>query len=247
MKLLLTISYLGTRYHGFQVQPNGITVQSTLQDAVERVFGYRCPVTGCSRTDSGVHANMFCCTVETCGAPNRVPTEKVAAALNSVLPDDIAVRDVCEKPDGFHPRYDVVSKEYVYLINNSPVKDPFSADRAYHYPVPLDTVRMNEAAAHLVGEHDFAAFCASGSSVKDTVRNIFSCSVNRDENTVVIRICGNGFLYNMVRIVTGTLIYVSEGKLSPEDIDGIILSRDRHRAGFTAPAHGLYLNRVSYN
>ena len=246
MKLLLTISYLGTNYHGFQVQPNAVTVQSTLQDAVEKIFGVRCPVTGCSRTDSGVHANMFCCTVDTAEAQNILSPQNALRALNSVLPEDIAVLKAAEVPDSFHPRYDVLKKRYIYLIRNSQIRNPFTPDREFFYPHHLDEEKMNSAAAHFIGEHDFAAFCASGSSVKDTVRTIYECNVCRNGDTVKLVICGNGFLYNMVRIITGTLIEVSSGKITENEIDEIILSRDSSRAGYTAPACGLYLDYVTY-
>jgi tRNA pseudouridine38-40 synthase len=246
MKIVLNISYLGTNYAGFQVQPNAITVQERLQDAVERLFGYRCPLTGCSRTDSGVHAGMFVCTIDTEGAPNSPPIEKVADALNHYLPDDISVNEAKVAPDDFHPRYDVKSKEYCYVIWNARPKNPFLSHRALHWPTPLDEGLMNEAAEHFVGEHDFAAFCAAGSSVSSTVRQIYSASVVRDGNRIIFSVEGNGFLYNMVRIMVGTLINVSAGKYSPSDIPSIIESKDRALAGFTAPPDGLYLHKVNY-
>lgn len=246
MKILLNISFLGTAYRGFQVQPNGMTVQQRLQDAVEAVFGSRCPLTGCGRTDSGVHANMFYCTVDTSDAINTIPEARIPDALNHCLPHDISVNEACAVPQDFHPRYCVTRKEYKYLIWNRRAHNPFFYDRAYHYPRPLDTVKMNEAASCLVGRHDFAAFMASGSSVTDTVREIYRAEVLRDGSFVEILLEGNGFLYNMVRIIAGTLIYVSEGRIQPDGILRIIGEKNRAKAGFTAPAHGLYLNRVVY-
>jgi len=246
MKIVLNISYLGTNYAGFQVQPNAITVQQRLQDAIERLYGYRCPLTGCSRTDSGVHAEMFICTIDIECAPNSPPIEKVADALNHYLPDDISVKEAKVAPETFHPRYDVRSKEYRYVIWNAREKNPFLSHRALHWPAPLDEAAMNEAAAHFIGEHDFAAFCAAGSSVSSTVRHIYSASVTREGDKVVFSVEGNGFLYNMVRIMVGTLISVSGGKIAPGDISAIIESKDRASAGFTVPPDGLYLHRVNY-
>ena len=246
MKIVLNISYLGTNYAGFQVQPNAMTVQQRLQDAVESVFGYRCPLTGCSRTDSGVHAGMFVCAIDTADAPNSPPIDKVADALNHYLPDDISVHEAKVAPDDFHPRYGVKSKEYCYVIWNARAKNPFLSHRALHWPTPLDEVLMNEAARYFVGEHDFAAFCAAGSSVTSTVRQIYSASVVRDGDRIIFSVEGNGFLYNMVRIMVGTLINVSAGKYSPGDILKIIESKSRASAGFTAPPDGLYLHKVNY-
>ena len=249
MTVLLDISYIGTAYAGWQIQPNAPTVQAAMCDAVERLLGVRCPVTGCSRTDSGVHAHSFCCTVSELPEGFSIPTDRIPLALSSVLPEDISVRRATVVPDDFHPRYGCLGKEYVYRIYNSRVRDPFSVGRALHIPHPLDAERMNEAAVHLVGEHDFAAFVAAGSKVAaegDTVRRIYGASVTRDGDDIRFCVSGNGFLYNMVRIMTGTLIAVSDGRRGPEDIDGIIASRDRQRAGITVPACGLYLERVFY-
>jgi tRNA pseudouridine38-40 synthase len=247
VKYLLTIAYDGRRYCGYQVQKNGNTVQEELCRAAEAVFGRSCPITGCSRTDSGVHAKDFKATLEIEGETPSIPPEKVAVAMNCHLPEDIAVLSSCVVADAFHPRYDVTAKEYRYLIHNVPSRDPFLAGRAWHYPRPLNVSLMNEAARAFVGEHDFAAFMASGSDVTDTVRTVFDCRVTRDGDTVAITVSGNGFLYHMVRIMVGTLVAVSEGKLLSSDIANILACRDRSRAGITAPACGLYLNAVTYN
>lgn len=246
MKYLLTISYDGRRYCGYQVQKNGVSIQEMLCKAAEAVFGRPCPITGCSRTDSGVHALDFKATLKTEDDSPRIPADKVAAAMNCHLPEDIAVQSSCVVPEGFHPRYDVKEKEYQYRIHNAPTRDPFLAGRAYHYPRKLDENKMNRAAAMLVGTHDFAAFMASGSDVADTVRTIYSLGVVREGDMITVTVSGNGFLYNMVRILTGTLIAVSEGKLTAEDIPAVIASKDRSRAGITVPACGLYLTRVTY-
>ena len=249
MTVLLDIMYVGTAYAGWQVQPNAPTVQAVLGAAVEQLLGRRYPVTGCSRTDSGVHANSFCCTVSGLPQDMPVPVDRMPAALSSVLPGDISVRRATAVPDGFHPRYDCLGKEYRYLIWNGRTRNPFLAGRALHRPRPLDEERMNEAAQYLVGEQDFASFVASGSKAGaggDTVRRIYSAAVARSGDEVSFRVSGNGFLYNMVRIMVGTLIGVSEGKYSPSDIGGIIAARDRSAAGITAPACGLYLEQVFY-
>ena len=247
MKLLLTIAYDGTAYHGYQVQSGQVTVQEKLNDAVCRVFGKRYPVTGCSRTDSGVHALDFKATVTLDGDAPQIPADRVPLAMNIMLPADIAVKSAVPVPDSFHPRYDVKSKEYRYRILNSRIRDPFLAGRAYQFPVPLDTVLMNRAAGYFVGTHDFSAFTASGSDVADRVRTVYNCSVTSDGDIVTVTVSGNGFLYNMVRIIAGTLIDVSCGKICADSIPEIIASLDRERAGFTAPACGLYLYRVEYD
>ncbi len=244
MKYLITVAYDGRRYCGYQKQKNGVSVQETLTDGAEKLFGAGCRITGCSRTDSGVHAIGFKATLESDNA--KLPPHKLPIALNTVLPEDISVKDAVFADEGFHPRYSVKEKEYRYVIFNKELRDPFYNGLSYHYPVRLDEIKMNEAAGKLVGKHDFKAFMASGSKIVDTVREIYSCKVEREGDTVTVSVVGNGFLYNMVRIIVGTLIAVSEGKLAPSDIDKIIASKDRKNAGATAPPQGLYLYDVRY-
>ena len=256
MKILLKLMYHGGAYHGFQIQPDVVTVQGTLMKCFEKAFGFPCKVTGCSRTDAGVHARGYCCTVEpdeSASVPPvwcTVPAGKLHRFLGIHLPEDIAVVGACYADDGFHPRYNAKSKEYLYVIRDSVTCDPFLADRQYqvkHYIDDAAVVRMNEAAEKLLGYHDFASFAASGSSIEDTRRTLHRLDVRRTgEFEVTVTAAGDGFLYNMVRILTGTLLEVASGKLSPEDMTDILESRDRRRAGFTVPAHGLYLNRVDY-
>lgn len=243
MKYLLTIAYDGSGYCGFQRQNNGISVQQVLTEAATELFG-ECKITGCSRTDSGVHALGFKATLECRGT--SIPQEKVAIALNCRLPDDISVLSSVEVDEGFHPRYSVKSKEYRYVIHNSAVRDPFLRGRAYHFGRPLNVDKMNEAAQYLVGEHDFSSFMSSGSNIEDTVRKIYSCCVVKNGDTVTVCVKGNGFLYNMVRIIVGTLIEVSEGRIKPEAMKDIIEGCDRRLSGPTAPAEGLYLYNVEY-
>lgn len=246
MKLLLKISYLGSAYNGWQVQKDRKTVQKTMQDAVETAFGKRFPITGCSRTDSGVHANMFCCTVEFGDIRTSIPIEKIPVILSRLLPDDISVYDACRVPDSFHPRYDATGKEYIYLIWNGAVKNPFLTERAMFYPKPLDVNLMNEAARCFLGKHNFASFMSSGSKITDTIRRIDTSRVEREGDKIMFTIAGNGFLYNMVRIMAGTLIEAGSGKIAPNDVSEIIRACNRKKAGATAPSCGLYLNRVFY-
>ena len=252
MKLLLKISYLGTAYCGYQVQNNGVTVQQRLNEATEAVFGFPCDVVGCSRTDSGVHANEFCLTVAKRGEnvlACSIPTEKIPTALNCRLPVDIAVKEAAFVDDGFHPRYDVKYKEYVYKIWNGAAKNPFLADRAFFPPfhVSEDGVKnMDRAAHHFVGTHDFGTYMATGSKIKDTTRTVYYADVTADGETITFRVAADGFLYNMVRIMAGTLLDVARGSIDADAIPSITQGRDRRLAGATAPAHGLYLNRVSY-
>ncbi len=252
MKLLLYLSYLGSDFCGYQVQPERRTVQGELCRAAKELFGYDCDITGCSRTDSGVHANMFCATVMKKGEDTldtHIGTEKLPSAMNAHLPPDISVWKAEWRESDFHPRYDVKYKEYIYRIYNRREREPFEEGRSLHYPRVISESaldNMNKAAQMLIGEHDFSAFMAQGSNVESTVRNIYYASVEREGDVIIFRVAADGFLYNMVRILAGTLISVAEGKISPNEIADIILSCDRSRAGMTAPAHGLYLNKVQY-
>lgn len=247
MKYFARIKYLGTDFHGFQVQPDERTVQGELCRALAEALGRECRVTGCSRTDAGVHANEFCLTVECDGA--TVPPEKLPVAVARYLPNDLSLFHAEPCADDFHPRYDVVEKEYLYRIINSPIYDPFDFGRAWFVPRTIDDAavgRMNAAAAALIGRHDFSAFMSEGSDVEDTVRTVKSVSVTKSGRLIEIRISADGFLYNMVRIIVGTLVEVAHGRISPDTVGEILESRDRSRAGMTAPPQGLYLNRVTY-
>ena len=251
-KILLEISYLGTNYSGYQVQPDRPTVQQKLNIAAKAVFGFECDIVGCSRTDSGVHANQFFVTVSEKGKKyieTTVPQDKIALAMSTFLPEDICVLSAVYVSEEFHPRYDVKYKEYMYCIWNAPVGNPFMYDRSWHYPRYIDDVaieRMRTAAALIVGTRDFSSFMAAGSNVSSTVRTVFDIRIERDGEKILFYIRGDGFLYNMVRIIVGTLIGIAEGKAEPEDIEKIIQGNDRSLAGQTAPACGLYLNKVVY-
>ena len=241
--LLLTISFDGTAYHGWQVQDNAVTVQQTVQDALEHICSKRDNIVGCSRTDAGVHANMYCCNVRT---ESLIECGKLVGALNAVLPKDIAVLDCKEVDYDFHARYDCKSKEYIYKIWNSPNKNPFLYNYSLHYKYPLDEKFLSEQAEMFVGTHCFDSFCAAGSSVEDTERTVMRACVEREGDMVIFRVEADGFLYNMVRIMVGTLIDISRGKIPPDSIDRIISAKNRAAAGYTAPAHGLYLNKINY-
>lgn len=253
MKLLLYVSYLGTDFCGYQVQKDKRTVQAALCEAARGLFGFDCDVTGCSRTDSGVHANMFCCTVtkkSESGIETEISSHRIPRAINAHLPVDVSVSRAEWVSDEFHPRYDVKYKEYVYKISNAKERDPFLEGRALYVAKTItqeDVEKMNLAAQYFVGEHDFSAFMAQGSTVQSTVRNVKYAEVAKEGDVITFKVAADGFLYNMVRIMTGTLLSVAQGKIEPCDIEKIILSRDRSLAGMTAPAHGLYLNRVVYD
>ena len=250
MKLLLKIKYDGSNFFGYQVQPQKRTVQAVLGEAARNIYGVECNITGCSRTDSGVHALSFYATVEPKTNINiLIPEDRAVYAFNSNLPGDISVIKSQYVTSDFHPRYDVISKEYTYKIYNAELRDPFLRNYAYHYKKHIDDTgidRMNKAAEHIIGTHDFSSFMAEGSSVKDAVRNVHSLTACREGDFIVIKISGNGFLYNMVRIISGTLLLCGTGKISASDIEGIINAKDRSFAGQTLSPCGLYLTSVSY-
>lgn len=247
MKYFAKIKYLGTNFHGFQVQPGKRTVQGELCRALSEALGVDVKVTGVSRTDAGVHANEFCITALAPGA--TVPAQKLPLAVARFLPNDLSLYYAEECLADFHPRYDVKSKEYLYRIINSPIYDPFEYGRAWFVPRTISdeaVERMNIACSYIVGTHDFSAFMSEGSDVTDTVRTVYSCSTDKNGALIEIRISADGFLYNMVRIIVGTLIEVAYNRILPEEIPDIISSHSRALAGMTAPAEGLYLDKVTY-
>lgn len=241
--LLLTIQYDGSAYHGWQVQHNALTVQEIFQDAVEKVFLNRLDVIGCSRTDSGVHANKYCLCLK---SDMNISNDGVVLALNSKLPKDIAVISCCEVPADFHPRYSCKSKEYIYKLYNGRVRNPFYADYAYHYPYSIDEAYLNRECKAFVGTYDFSGFCSANSDVQDTVRTVKNFEVWRENDMVYFKVEADGFLYNMVRIMVGTLLFIAQGKIKQGELIDVINSKDRKRAGRTAPAQGLYLNKINY-
>ncbi len=255
MKLLLKVSYIGTEYSGFQCQKNGRAIQNVLTEAAGRVFGFPCDVTGCSRTDAGVHALGFYCTVSPKGERGdgwcTIPIGKVHRAFAPCLPSDIAIVAAAEVGDDFHPRYASKGKEYVYKIWNGKCDDPFVFGRSYRHrkPISEDGVRrMQKAAEAFVGHYDFTSFMASGSKIIDASRTVLYANVEEcRDGMIYFTVAADGFLYNMVRIMAGTLLDCASGKLDPEDIPKIIESKNRANAGFTAPPEGLYLSRVFYD
>lgn len=243
-RVKLIVAYDGTNYCGWQVQPNGITIEQVLNENLSKLLGEEITVTGASRTDSGVHSmgNVAIFDMET-----RMPADKISFALNQRLPADIVVQDSCEVPPDWHPRYQVSRKTYEYRILNRTFRMPNRRLDTYFYHHKLDVDKMKQAASYLVGEHDFKSFCAVGAQVKTTTRTIYSCEVEKDGNDIVtIRVTGNGFLYNMVRIIAGTLIRVGGGEMAPDEIPQILGKKDRTAAGPTAPAHGLTMMGIEY-
>lgn len=241
--LLLTLCYDGTRYHGWQVQQNAVAVQAVFQSALEKILGGPHEIKGCSRTDSGVHAYQYCVSVKT---GNCIPPERLVAALNNLLPRDIAVLGCRQVPADFHARYSCTGKEYLYKIWNSRVKNPFLQGYALHYPYPLPVLDLNQAADLLLGTHDFSAFCSARDGAEDHVRTLTHLSLAKEGDLVTITARADGFLYNMVRILVGTLLRVAQGKIAAEALPAILAAGDRSRSGPTVPACGLYLNRVFY-
>ena len=242
MTYLIRLSFVGTAYCGWQKQKNGPSVQEQVFGAVTRVFGGAERFSGCSRTDSGVHALDYCVSFSVSGS---LPPEKVVAALNAYLPPDIAVRSAIVVPEGFHARYDVKQKTYLYRIDPSPVRSPFLTNRAWHRPGNYDLSLMNEAADRLVGTYDFSSFMAAGSKITDPVRTVYRAVFTEKDGLLEFSVSANGFLYHMVRIIVGTLVDVPS-RFSSADLSAVLAARDRTRAGVTAPACGLYLAQVEY-
>lgn len=242
--LLFKIAFDGSAFHGWQQQDNAVTVQGELKKAWEGLTGEIPNIIGCSRTDAGVHAKEYFFNVRT---ESSIPTESFPVALaSSKLPKEISVYSCREVDYDFNARFDCLKKEYEYIIDNSQIPSPFTYKRSMHHKYNIDVRLLNEAAQHFVGTYDFSAFCAADAQVNSKVRTIYSASVVREGEFIKFRVCGNGFLYNMVRIMAGTLIYVANGKINADNIPLIIEGRDRTKAGITAIPDGLYLNKVYY-
>lgn len=244
-RIMLIVAYEGTNYHGWQVQPNAVTVEGVLNETISRLTGEEIQVTGASRTDAGVHALGNVAVFDT---ESRIPGEKFSYALNQRLPDDVVIQCSKEVAPDFHPRHCNCQKTYEYTIINRTFPLPEYRNTAYFYYGRLDVEKMRKAAQAFIGEHDFAGFCSAGAQVQTTVRYIYSLEIEEDrtEEKLRIRVRGNGFLYNMVRIITGTLIEVGKGTILPENLPQIIASCDRSQAGPTAPAKGLRLLKIEY-
>ena len=243
--LKFIISFNGSRYHGFQRQAFHQTIQGEIENALSKILNESVKITGCSRTDAGVHARSFCFNAFIGG---NIPDENLVRAMNGFLPGDIAVLSCESAGVDFNARFSAKGKEYVYLINNKKRRDVFMQGLAYHYPYKMDLNIMREAAGMFIGEHDFAAFCRSEGKkeVNSTIREIISFNVTEKEGFVEFIVQGSGFLYNMMRIMAGTLIYISEGKRNMFDIEEAFRTGDREKAGKTLPPYGLYLNKVFY-
>jgi len=237
-RIMLTVAYDGTAYCGWQVQKNGNTIEGELNRCLSELLGEDIKVIGGSRTDSGVHALGNIAVFDT---KSRMPAEKFSYALNQRLPEDIRIQESKEVPADFHPRRCSSRKTYEYRIYNAEFPMPVKRLYSHFTYVPLDENKMREAASFLVGEHDFKSFCSAGTVVESTVRTIFDIQVFREEEEIIIRVTGNGFLYNMVRIMAGTLIEAGRGNIEPCEIKGILEKKDRSCAGPTAPANGLTL------
>lgn len=242
-RVKLVVAYDGTNYHGWQVQDNGITIEEVLNWTISELVQEDIKVIGASRTDAGVHA---CGNVAVFDTESRIPGDKFSFALNQRLPEDIRIQESCEVDADFHPRYADTVKTYEYNILNRRFELPTKRLYAAFCYYPMDIERMNQAAAYLVGEHDFKSFCSAGAQVQTTVRTIYAVNVTKEDDMVHIRITGNGFLYNMVRIIAGTLMQVGTGLMEPEQVKEILEARDRSKAGPTAVAKGLTLVEIRY-
>lgn len=242
-RILLVVAYDGTNYCGWQLQPNGVTIEEVLNQTLTALLKEPVQVTGASRTDSGVHAMGNVAVFDT---KSRIPGDKFCFALNQRLPDDIRIQSSREVPLTFHPRKANCVKTYEYRILNRKIDMPLQRLYSHFCYFKLDVDKMRQAAAYLVGEHDFKSFCTARSQAEETVRTIYSLDLQKDGDMLTLRISGSGFLYNMVRIIVGTLLEVGQGKREPESMREILAARDRAAAGPTAPAHGLTLVRYEF-
>ena len=242
-RVKLVVAYDGTAYHGWQIQPGARTIEGELNRTLSELLQEEIQVIGASRTDSGVHA---LCNVAVFDTDTRIPAEKLSYALNQRLPEDIRIQSSCEVEADFHPRHCDSRKTYEYRILNREFPLPTKRLYAHFTYVPLDVSKMEKAASYLIGEHDFKSFCATAAVVETTVRTLYEATVGRENDEIVIRVCGNGFLSNMVRIIAGTLMEVGRGNLEPEGMKEILEAKDRTVAGPTAPACGLTLVKYEF-
>ena len=240
----LIIAYNGTAYHGWQRQNNALAVQEVFEKAVFDLLKINVTVNGCSRTDAGVHARQYCLSML---MDSTITCRGIIFGLNTKLPDDISVLACEEVPLEFHARYNCKGKEYEYIVHNSEIKNPFYKDTAYRSWYPIDAQKLDRAAKDFVGTHDFKAMCSTDCDKENTVRTIHYFNVRRENELVIFTVSGDGFLYNMVRIMVGTLLFINEGKIGENEIPEILSSLDRTRAGKTVPPQGLYLNKVYYD
>lgn len=242
--IALKLMYVGTNYHGWQIQKNGVTVEETLEKALSTVVCHSVKCTGAGRTDAGVHAEVYVANFRT---TSSIPCERIPLAVNTRLPEDIVVVKATEVPEEFNAIGSCVKKEYTYRIYNSRLGNAFYVNRAWFYPKRLDEAVMARAGAHFVGTHDFAAVRSVGTETKTTVRTVHYFDVSRTGDLIECRVCADGFLYNMARAMVGTCVYAAEGKFSPDDIPAILEGGCRTDAGPTAPPGGLYMTKLWYH
>ncbi len=243
MRVMLVVAYEGTNYCGWQVQPNGITIEEVLNTCLSELLGEEIVVTGASRTDAGVHSLGNVAVFDT---NTRMPASKIAYAMNQRLPEDIVVQSSQQVEDDFHPRYCESLKTYEYRILNRRMRLPLERNTSYFYHHKLDVDKMRQASGYLIGEHNFKSFASVHAQTKGFVRTIHKIRITKIDDMITIRITGNGFLYNMVRIIAGTLIQVGAGLITPEEVADILRAQDREAAGPTAPAHGLTMMGIEY-
>ena len=242
-RVKLIVAYDGSNYSGWQIQPNAVTIEEILNFHLTQLLREPIKVIGASRTDAGVHALGNVAVFDTSA---RMPAEKISFAMNTRLPADIRIQDSCEVPPDFHPRFQRTVKTYEYSILNRKFPDPTKRLYSLFYYHPLDVEKMQKAADYLVGEHDFKSLCTHKADVESTVRTIYSVDIEKNGEMITIRIRGNGFLYNMVRIITGTLLRVGTGYYQPEYMKELLEAKDRQAAGETAPPQGLMLVKIEY-
>ena len=242
--IALRIMFDGSRYHGWQVQKSEETVAGTFESVLSNLCGHPVKIHGCGRTDAGVHAESYCANFKT---SSNIPTDRLPLAINSLLPPDIAVLSACPAPDDFDATLSCIKKEYTYRIFCSRIRNPFYYGKVYFYPNKLDIGAMKKASQAFIGTHDFAAVRSAGTETKTTIRTVYWYEIGEKGDIIELKACANGFLYNMARAMVGTLLYVSEGKISPDDLPRLLEQKDRRLTGPTVPPDGLFLTRIWYD
>ena len=241
--IALKLSFVGTNYHGWQIQKTEKTIAGTLEAALTGLCGHEIKLVGCGRTDAGVHAKIYCANFKT---SSTIPLEKLPLAVNAILPPDIVVEKAMHAPGEFNAILSCLKKQYTYRLYNSRIRDPFEAKRAYFYPRKVNIESMKQAAKHFVGTHDFAAVRSVGTETKTTVRTVFEYEIEASGPMVEFKVTADGFLYNMARAMVGTLLYVSEGKIDPDELPALLAQKDRRLTGPTVPPDGLYMTKLWY-